>query len=129
MFIPFLLEKLQKKGKFEREVVSSFHGIVGIPMKIVAALFSDPWKVKFYTNYVLSIIAYQCACLAQVAFQALALEVDDAKNVAFSSSISCVVAFIGQVTIFKATVDWLAVFGSIIMVAAVFLLQLRQALE
>lgn len=124
-----LIKVIVKREVLNKELFLIFHGIVGIPVTVLAGLFSDPWKVSFDFNDCLQIIAYLAVCLGQTTFQALALEADDAKNVIVSVTISCVLAYLGQLTIFKAPVDWVGILGSVCVVTVVVLLQLRQNLR
>lgn len=113
------------RGTLDMKLFQIFHGIAGIPLTILAALFSSPWKVTYDLNDYLLMLAYQFACLGQTACQALALENDDAKNVAVSSTISCVLTYIGQLVIFKATVDWVSILGSVCIITILIILQLK----
>ncbi|XP_071812872.1 solute carrier family 35 member G1-like [Apostichopus japonicus] len=126
---PVTVKFIARRGALNIKVFQLCHGITGIPITLVIALFSTPWKPSYSLGDCLMILVYQLFCLAQTSFFALALELEDAKYVAVSSTISCVLTYLAQLTIFKATLDWLAIVGSSLIVSAVILLQIRKIMR
>ncbi|XP_071812871.1 solute carrier family 35 member G1-like [Apostichopus japonicus] len=124
---PVTVKFIARKETFNINIFLFFHGITGIPITLViTALFSTPWKPSYSLDNCLMTLVYQMFCLAQTSFFALALELEDATYVAFASTISCVLTYLAQLTIFKATLEWLAIVGSLLILSALTLFQIRQ---
>lgn len=117
---------IANRQKLNVLLLQVFHGIVGIPLMSMLALFSDPWNVKLNLDNCLLILAYQLACLGQTIFMCVALKIENANNVSVSSTISCVITYLAQLTIFRTTVDWIAILGSFCVITVVVILQLRR---
>ncbi|KAJ8049288.1 Solute carrier family 35 member G1 [Holothuria leucospilota] len=122
---PMFVKKLSNKGTLYFMLLNFLHGVVGVPLTLLCSLFFESWFTSSSAvTWVLTLL-FSLVCLIQTVVQAAALDLEDAKTVAVSSTISTVVTYVVQLTVFAAAFDWVVISGALLITLTVIWWQFK----
>lgn len=119
------VKKLSNMQSLHLMLLNFLHGVVGVPLTLLCSLFFQSWFTSSSAvTWVLTLL-FSVVCLIQTVVQATALDLEDAKTVAVSSTISTVVTYVVQLTAFAAAFDWVVVSGALLITLTVIWSQFK----
>ncbi|KAJ8038772.1 Solute carrier family 35 member G1 [Holothuria leucospilota] len=128
MWLMFV-KKLSVRKTLHFMLLNFIHGVVGIPVALLCSFVWGSWVASPSWDSFALILLFSFASLVQTMVQATALNLEDAKTVAVSSTISTVLTYIVQLTVFKARFDWIVIVGALLVTLTVIFVQLKDIKE
>lgn len=116
-----LVKKISMRGNLYFMLLYFFLGVLGVPLTLLCSFFCESWSSSSSAETWAIILLYTVFCFIQTVAQATALNLEDTKTVAVSSTISTVLTYVVQLTVFGTAFDWVVIIGALFISVTVIL--------